>query len=503
MVLVTLVLASSVTAVSAVENRGSWSFTGANGDPLRPTGLSLTVDVFGPMAVGTVVQEFRNDGRDGVTVSFKSPDLSGWRLATTEIEVAGRKIETSAQARPSASRQTRPRAGRGDERSTLARASAATTVGSGETAIARSRFEQTLLLEGGMFHLRVPGIGARVEGGEAVAPSLELTLHHAEPPSIVRSPSHEILVSEEGTRTVVELAHGQALGRKPFELLFSAGLQQEPTLIGYVGPEKGGDRQLVAVLTPPETPASESIRPKRMVFVVDTSGSMAPMDKLNRARQALQASLRELGANDRFNVVEFDHDHSVFRPEPVAASKEMLDAAEAWLKGLRAQGATRLLPALEAAFAQPQDDERHGMLVVFTDGIVHDAREVEAFLREKVGQSRLFFVGIGKDVEREQVFRFAEIGRGTAAFADEAESIGSTLAVLFSSISQPLVWDLEVDWGGADVRTVRPQPLPDLYGGRPVTLYAEIHGAPPAELKLRGRTVEGERVFTVVLPTPE
>jgi Ca-activated chloride channel family protein len=143
------------------------------------------------------------------------------------------------------------------------------------------------------------------------------------------------------------------------------------------------------------------------------------------------------------------------------------------------------------------------MIVVLTDGNVGDPMEVDNLLKAELGDARLFFVGIGADVNQGNILRFAETGRGTAAFAEEATKIVSAVASLFDSVSRPLAWDLEIDWGGAQVESVEPRKLPDLYAGRPVTLFAKLRGEPPAELRLRASTADGEQEFTIVLPTAE
>ena len=108
----------------------------------------------------------------------------------------------------------------------------------------------------------------------------------------------------------------------------------------------------------------------------------------------------------------------------------------------------------------------------------------------------------GEDVDEMTLMRFAEICRGTAAVTRESDDLDATTAVLFESVSRPLVWDLELDFGGAEVEWEGPEILPDLYAGRAVTVEVRVQGELPATLTLHGSTVEGERTFTVTLPDP-
>jgi Ca-activated chloride channel family protein len=139
------------------------------------------------------------------------------------------------------------------------------------------------------------------------------------------------------------------------------------------------------------------------------------------------------------------------------------------------------------------------MTVILTDGNVQDPRQVENLLAEKLGDGRLFVVGIGEDVKQENILRFAEYGRGVAAFVAAAEELEQTLTQLFGSVSEPLAWDLDLDLGSAEIERITPSRLPDLYAGRSVSIKLKVRGELPAELKLHTETMAGPRTFTAIL----
>jgi Ca-activated chloride channel homolog len=352
--------------------------------------------------------------------------------------------------------------------------------------------------------------------GEPLPPQvpIRVTVHSDDRRLVVESPTHQIVTAYVGGQNIVELAQGD-MARKDFELQIALPTGEAPTLHGYVGPSLGGVRQIAAVLTPPARPREGAARAKCMIFVLDTSGSMNG-DKIAQAREAVYASIEHLAEGDRFNVVEFDSSFTLMRPEPLLVSDDSRMQAAEWLRAQAAGGGTTLVPALAAAFKQPPAErpgaagsERsgqetlHKMIVVLSDGNVSDPQEVDDLLTQELGEARLFFVGIGADVSQENILKFAETGRGTAAFAEDANKIVSAVASLFDSVSRPLAWDLEVDWGGAEVESVEPRRLPDLYAGRPVAVFAKLRGEPPAELRLRATTVDGVQEFTIVLPTAD
>jgi Ca-activated chloride channel family protein len=258
-------------------------------------------------------------------------------------------------------------------------------------------------------------------------------------------------------------------------------------------------REVLAVITPPARPREGSSRPKQMLFVLDTSGSMGRERKLDQARDAMYASLEKLTAQDAFNIVEFDGAFTTMAEEPVVATEESLAQAREWLRSLRPGGNTMLLPALSAAIEQPEDTQRHEMIVLISDGAVQDPAQVERMLREELGQGRLFLVGIGDDVNRENIMRFAEVGRGTAVFATDPKALDVSLARLFDQISEPLFWDIQLNVGQATIESMEPSRIPDLYGGRSVTVRLRVRGELPEALEVSGETMEGPRTFTAPL----
>ena len=112
-------------------------------------------------------------------------------------------------------------------------------------------------------------------------------------------------------------------------------------------------------------------------------------------------------------------------------------------------------------------------------------------------------VGIGEDVKQENILRFAEYGRGFAAFVTEPEELEKALGGLFDSVSEPLAWDLDLDLGSAEIERIKPSRLPDLYAGRPVTIRLQVRGELPSELKVHTETMSGPRTFTVILVESE
>jgi Ca-activated chloride channel family protein len=105
--------------------------------------------------------------------------------------------------------------------------------------------------------------------------------------------------------------------------------------------------------------------PRTVVVLFDNSLSMQ-WEKLERSYAALEGVLSKLRPVDRFNVVLFNQDVTLWRPAPVAADAAALSAARQMVRSSRLRGGTDLGKALAAGLAQC--DAENAVLVVLTDG---------------------------------------------------------------------------------------------------------------------------------------
>ncbi len=485
-------------------------------DPEAPAQLDFAVatyevDIFGALAVGTLVQEFVHHGETELVASYQGRAPRGMRLESFSVEIDGETLDDAA-APPEKKAPARGRRSPKKERTPVGLSKSRTfDVAPGQRVTVRSEFQMDLRLVEGRFILQLPAIrtvnaAASSRDTETEAPgvpsSISIFVHYDAVLPQAESSTHEIIVDFEGDRTVVELADGDRIESRDFELQFSVGDEENATLSSYVGEETLGERPMVLVFAPAFRPREESVRPKQVLFLLDTSGSMKPNDKLPQARAALLACLEKLRSDDAVNIIEFDSDFTMLREEPVQWQELSFDEASSWLDGLPADGGTRLLPALTSTLEQPEDPDYHRMIVVLTDGMVKDEEAVLEVLTQKLGAGRLFVVGIGEDVKQDTIERLAEFGRGSAAFADDPASLEVALTELFGSVSAPMAWDLSVEFGGADATIVGSPRIPDLYAGRPVTIHARVRGELPSEVELIGKTMDGEQTFRAIVPTP-
>jgi Ca-activated chloride channel family protein len=109
-------------------------------------------------------------------------------------------------------------------------------------------------------------------------------------------------------------------------------------------------------------------------------------------------------------------------------------------------------------------------------------------IQERLGDSRLFTIGIGSAPNSHFMRRAADLGRGTFTYIGKIEEVEQMMAGLFRKLEQPAVTDVHVrvDNGVADMLPAR---VPDLYAGEPA-IVAWRSTDEPGRITVDGRLGE-------------
>jgi Ca-activated chloride channel family protein len=107
-------------------------------------------------------------------------------------------------------------------------------------------------------------------------------------------------------------------------------------------------------------------------------------------------------------------------------------------------------------------------------------------IRERLGDRRLFTVGIGSAPNSHFMRQAARHGRGTFTYIGSVTEVRAKMEALFRKLETPALTDLTLDLAGVAGADVVPQPIPDLYIGEPVVVALRAGTLPPRAV-LRGR----------------
>ncbi len=298
------------------------------------------------------------------------------------------------------------------------------------------------------------------------------------------SKTHDVEITRNGNnKAVVQLKNQSTLPNKDFILKYDvAGKKINDAILTHNG-SNGGFFQLI--LQPPDRPTTEQITPKELVFVLDTSGSMSGFP-IEKAKEAMKHAIDGLNPRDTFNLITFAGDTHVLFPKPVPATRENLRLAQDFLADRRGGGGTEMMKAIRAAL-DPTESQEHVRIVCFmTDGYIGNENEIISEIKRHP-QARIFSFGIGSSVNRFLLDKMAQAGRGEVEYVALNDD-GSKAAQRFHErVQNPLLTDIEVEWGGLQVTDVLPKQIPDLFSAKPLILTGKYSGSGRTTIRLRGK----------------
>jgi len=301
------------------------------------------------------------------------------------------------------------------------------------------------------------------------------------------SPTHAICVVQEEQNYYIELAGGSVAMDRDFELRWRPETGHQPQAALFTEMVAGSHFALL-MLVPPAHTTNDQLLPRDMVFVIDTSGSMGGVS-IEQARQGLLLALDRLRPGDRFNIIEFNSMPNALYARSRPYSAQRLQEARRFVTGLQAHGGTEMRPALEMAL---NGEAAAGMLrqmIFLTDGAVGNEAALFRLIRERLGDSRLFTVGIGSAPNSHFMRKAAQFGRGTFTYIHSTSEVRQRMVALFAKLESPVAGDLRVDWSDGMEVLAYPSRPPDLYRGEPLLLAARVRDFSGAVV-VNGRTAE-------------
>jgi Uncharacterized protein containing a von Willebrand factor type A (vWA) domain len=334
--------------------------------------------------------------------------------------------------------------------------------------------------------------------------SLEVALDAGVPIDELKTSNHEMDVERPSNHSaVVRLKSKSEIPNKDFVLRYDvAGRKVEDAMLVHRAPHGNrSDGFFTFILQPPDRVAAEDVMPKEIVFVLDTSGSMDGFP-IEKAKESMRLALDGLYPQDTFNLITFAGDTHILFPQPVAATRENLQKAQAFLASRNGSGGTEMMKAIKAAL-DPSDAQDHVRIVCFmTDGYVGNDMEIIGEVQHHPN-ARVFSFGIGSSVNRFLLDKMAEEGRGEVEYVSLNDD-GSAAAKRFHErVRNPLLTDVAIDWAGLPVTDIYPQRIPDLFSAKPVVVCGRYTQGGRGTIKLKGKVAGHDFVREIPVELPE
>ncbi len=479
---------------------------------------AVSAEVVADLAVVDVVQTFENPFEVPVDATYVFPLPADAAVRDMTVSCGERTIHSElldreeARARFEEARDQGIRAALTEQQRSNVFTQEVAGLCPGEVVEVTLQYVAPLEVDAGVHGFVFPTtLGRRYEPGDLQEPplvaastmtrrvSLRLSVHAGMPLDSVWSDTHDIVVvgeDEEGAE--IELLD-EAVPDGDIHVAWTEGVDRTKAVV-VAAEDDVGDRYVSLSLVPPAGVPDAEARHRELVFVLDSSCSMmgAPWEA---ATAVVSEALTQLRPEESFNLVRFSDDAEGLFERPMAATPEAVEEALGWLRRYQG-GGTNMQVGMNAALRMDGDPEALRMVLMVTDGFIGSGfpmfQDMERHLATVEGRNdRVFALGIGASVNDELLDGLALHGRGASSVLRPGVPVAEEVERFYRRIDQPVLTDIEVDWGDLGALgdgVLRPA---DVFAGQPLHLVARLDGKPFGEVRVRG-TQGGQPVELVV-----
>jgi len=339
---------------------------------------------------------------------------------------------------------------------------------------------------------------------------VSITVKDDEPIANIYSPSHKITQQKLSDYEARVSFEGTNVDPKQDFVLYYSLAREGWGIDVLTHKEKDEDGYFILLISPSQLEGREAL-PKDIVFVFDVSGSMDG-EKIAQAKQSLKHAISKLNENDRFGLVVFSDLIRDFKPTLTAVSELNKDELNSFIDGLEAGGSTDINNALlrglqyfDEGAALPQ---RLKVLVFLTDGEptvgeTDPSKIAKNVLEANKLKVRLFVFGVGYDVNAILLDKLSEENGGFSTYVEPGESIEHEIAQFYEKVGEPLLTNLELNFGDLKVYDLYPRELPDLFKGSQIQLVGRYSTPNRGKVELRAHKLGAEFGFDFEMDLPE
>ena len=505
-------LSQSVYATDDVNNpfntqHGSLWLLQDDGSYLESLQLDTDVDiqVSGVIARTTVTQRFINSNdlwAEGLYL-FPLPDNAAVDHFT--MKIGDRIIEGQLKERQQARKAYNNAKSMGQRTSLLEQQrpnifkTSLSNIGPREEITIIIEYQQTLEYKDGTFRLRFPMVVGprfhaqnnpvhRITHSKAHDPDIFTPVNEHEkinpvyihvlldagvPLEKINSSYHDISIKQTTEQRYSIALNADYYADRDFELSWTPELGTMPVATVFKQQYREHEYTLLTLLPPDMHALGQQLASRDIIFILDVSGSMSGTS-ITQAKTALVHSLKRLKPDDRFNIIWFNDKTDQLFSGVVPATDHAISVALNTINRLDADGGTVMLPALSLAMDKQPDDSRIRQIIFLTDGNVDNEQTLFSTIKQQLGESRLFTVGIGSAPNSYFMSKAARAGRGTFTHIGDINEVQRKTSRLLEKLETPALTDIQVNIAGQEIE-VFPQPLPDLYLGEPLTLFMRAY----------------------------
>ena len=190
--------------------------------------------------------------------------------------------------------------------------------------------------------------------------------------------------------------------------------------------------------------------PMALVFVVDTSGSMASGNRMELVKHSLRLLGTELDGRDQIGVVSFSSEASLVLPMTSMDERGKLESA---VQSLSTGGSTNVEDGIRLGYellSRVPADGRLRRVVLISDGVANTGSTVADEILKSVKMHResgiyLSTIGVGMGNHNDALLeRLANRGDGICDYVDDADAARRAMVERFSGGFIPIARDLKI-----------------------------------------------------------
>lgn len=483
--------------------------------PLLATKVDITVT--GLIARAVVTQEFTNPTDEWVNGIYAFPLPENAAIDHLTMEIGERKIVGQIQPKQKARKLYQRAKSAGKKASLLVQnrpnlfTNSVANIGPGEKINITIEYQQTVAFDNNMFSLRFPTTitqrylpstplnseqQAISENGwgltqptfeqstvetqqESTSPmhkvAMNITLNSGFDLSKIESEQHPIITNKMATGQYNVQLEQDMIANQDFVLHWQAAPNHHPSAAHFSQTTDKGHYGMI-MLMPPQLTNKTTPLDREVIFVIDTSGSMAGTS-IKQAKKALTLAISDLASTDTFNVIAFNNSANKVFQQPMLASNTYKNTARQFIEQLGANGGTEVLSAMQLSLShQKPNPARIRQVIFMTDGAVGNETEVFTYINDHIKQSRLFTVGIGSAPNSYFMTEAALMGKGTYTYINAVDNVQAKMQQLFTKLTQPVLANITAQF--EHNVEIYPKQIPDLYQGEPLMLSYFSEQAP-------------------------
>jgi Ca-activated chloride channel family protein len=230
------------------------------------------------------------------------------------------------------------------------------------------------------------------------------------------------------------------------------------------------------------------------VFVLDFSGSM--QGKYHSLVEGVHQGLAKLNANDRFRIVLFNNRARELTSGYTPVTEQNIARYIQLLESTNPEGGTNLYAGLESGI-KGLDSDRPSAVILVTDGVANvSVTQKKDFLKllEK-HDVRLFSFVMGNSANRPLLEGMTRVSNGFAMNISNSDDIVGRIVQTANKLSHETYRDIDVEIQGVKVKEITPARIGSLYRGQQLIIFGHYWGDGPAEVRIRGKVSDGEKVY--------